>query len=537
MLKEIPLNHLKPVYTFLLFLFGAFTAQAQYPNDSKRDMLWPSGYGFYPGQTNPLAGLTWLDYNSGIREQRVEYKDIDFWGTNAVICDEDGELEIFTNGIFIYDRNGDVIQDCDTLNPGYWANSCASTDAGYPVHQGALILPYPGKPNYYCVFHSWMSNGPSSYGFYEVKHVYYTIVFSAQDFGVSAVDSFRKRITSTSPFANDTIDYGKLTACRHANGRDWWVLFCKNSTKEYRRILLDDKGVHDYGWFPTGQTAGIKYTGLGQARFTANGKRYLNQNALGIDEGEFLDIYDFDRCNGSLSNPLRIQTFDTCYGVGLAVSSNARYAYTSCSYKLFQWDLEAVDIADSKKVVAQWDGFIDPEFIPYGETAFFFMGNTPDGKINIVTPNNRFVHIIDNPNEADTLCNVIQHGIELFTFNLRSIANYPNFRLGADTGSACDTLGIGVGIQAPCKPNVTEAHIQAYPNPATDYCNVGFGTTLKQAGQLIVYNAAGQRVYEAPLNKATIGYTLKTSEWQRGMYLCVVYEGGSEKGRVRVVKE
>lgn len=506
---------------------------AQYPHDSKRDNVWGFGYGYYLGQTDTLFGLTWLNYSNVSPTVVREYSDIDFFDTNAMGCDQNGEPQIITNGLFAFNKLGQPIQGGDTLNPGYWAEQVAMLQSGYIVPQGALILPLPGNQDKYYLFHSSMSNVPNSYSFYDVKGVYYTVIDMEQNSGLGFVDSLRQPISNL----GDTIDYGKLTACRHGNGRDWWVLFCSSSERKYRRILLDIYGLHDYGWVLTGLN-GIKYTGIGQAVFTSYGNHYVNYNVTDKVEGEFLDVYDFDRCIGALSNPVRINTMDSCSGAGLAGSPNGRYIYTTCGTRIFQYDLEATDTFSNKTVVAEWDGFIDPDF-SFGATYFYLMGNTPDGKILVSTPNGtRYLHTIENPDQLGLSCNVTQHNVHLYTFNSRSMPNYPNFRLGPVDGSACDTLGIDVvGIDDPIKQTTMAASIQVYPNPATSYCNVGFGTTLKQNGQLIVYNSAGQRVFETPLNKATIGYTLKTSEWSSGMYLCVVYEGTSEKGSVRIVKE
>ncbi|HMX40726.1 MAG TPA: PKD domain-containing protein, partial [Saprospiraceae bacterium] len=54
----------------------------------------------------------------------------------------------------------------------------------------------------------------------------------------------------------------------------------------------------------------------------------------------------------------------------------------------------------------------------------------------------RYLHVIDQPDEAGTACGFRQQGIELPTVNQSSIPNFPNYRLGPLDGSPCDTLGL-----------------------------------------------------------------------------------------------
>jgi hypothetical protein len=65
----------------------------------------------------------------------------------------------------------------------------------------------------------------------------------------------------------------------------------------------------------------------------------------------------------------------------------------------------------------------------------------PDGKIYLATGNStRYMHIIHQPDVRGVGCNLEQHALHLDRFNFYSVPNYPNFRLGREVGSACDTL-------------------------------------------------------------------------------------------------
>lgn len=519
---------MRMVIVWVLTFWLVSKAQAQYPYDVKRDALWPFGYGYYLGQTDTLFGLTWLDYFNGSINVSREYADIDLAESNAVGCDTNGDLLFITNGIMIYNSSKQVMQGCDTLNPGYWAEQAPF---GYMLPQGVLALPKPGSTKDWYVFHSRIGDSSHSWGGYDVQDVYYTIVDIKQNQGLGEVTSLRNVLVE-----NDLIDYGKLTACRHANGRDWWIIFLNNTLTKYRKVLLSPNGVEDFGWNVLG-TVALPYVGLGQAVFTPDGSKYLNFGALGNVKGEFFEVYNFDRCYGELSNSIVINVFDSCITGGIGISGNSRYAYTSCGLSVFQYDLEATNIEASKQLVAQWDGFVDPEF-PVG-TLFYLMEQTPDGRIIINSPNGvRFLHVINAPDSNGLACDVLQHDVQLYTYNGYSMPNYPNFRLGPVDGSTCDTLGIDVGIAAnPKSIYIEEGVLLVYPNPVENYCSIGFGSTLKQDGMLIVHDSNGHKMFETSLQEATIGYTLKTVGWPSAIYLCTVYEGTKRKGNVRFVKD
>ena len=521
---------MKRLFIGVLFALVAVNSTAQYPYDNKRDNLWPFGYGWHAGLQDTLFGLTWLNYNTGLLSSNRQSVDIDFNSCSCVGCDTNGNVLFTTNGIFVFDSTSNIMLGCDTLNPGVWAHDWESE--GYPLPQGALALPAAGNNQLWYLFHGRISDiSTPGTGASDMRDVFYTIIDMTQNSGKGKVVSLRNPILQ-----NEILDYGKLTACRHANGRDWWVLFFNNLLTKYHRILLDLNGVNDLGWTNLA-TMGIPFTGLGQSQFSQDGTKYMTYSGISKQSGEFLEIFDFDRCTGSLTSQREIHTFDSCFASGLAISPNSRFVYTSCGASVNQYDMEALDIEASKTTVAIWDGFVDPEF-PVG-TLFFLMGNTPDGKIIVNSCNSvRFLHLINTPDSPGLSCNVLQHSLPLYTFNALSMPNYPNFRLGPVDGSACDTLGIDVGIAEPPKQAYNpQAALEVYPNPAGNYCNIGFGSTLKQDGILIVHDLNGRTMFETPLQKATIGYTLKTEGWPATLYLCTVYEGSKSKGSIRFVKE
>ncbi|MEL7220940.1 MAG: PKD domain-containing protein [Bacteroidota bacterium] len=125
---------------------------------------------------------------------------------------------------------------------------------------------------------------------------------------------------------------------------------------------------------------------------------------------------------------------------GVAVSENGRFLYESSQTKLFQIDLAAEDIANSRMLVGEYDGFFDG--IDLFPTIFFLQQLAPDGRIIMNAGNTRYLHTIASPNKKGRDCNFLQHNINIPIWNVRTLPNFPYFGLGPWDGSPCDTLNI-----------------------------------------------------------------------------------------------
>ncbi|HLF65857.1 MAG TPA: PKD domain-containing protein [Saprospiraceae bacterium] len=207
-------------------------------------------------------------------------------------------------------------------------------------------------------------------------------------------------------------------------------------------------------------------------------------------------MYDFNRCTGLLSNerwwhiPL--------YGIaGISISPNGRYLYATDVYYLWQYDLYADDIEASRMTVAEWDGYVEPNWF---ETYFGMMAPAPDGRIYIIPPTggSMVMHVIDRPNERGEACRVMQHHIKLPTWNARTLPNFPNFRLGPLDGSFCDTLGIDNMPVARFRHEAEENDLStirftdlSYYGPEIWEWDFGDGATAGGADQLHEYTATG----------------------------------------------
>ncbi len=379
----------------------------------------------------PYWGGTEINFNNTPPTITYTSQQVNLDLTNGSICGQDGNLLFYTNGMYVADANHQIMPNGDSLNPGDLFDYYDGY--GYRLAQGALILPKPGTTNIYYIIHEkliWDNN------YFDICNgLYYTIVDMSLNSGLG--DVTLKNVS----ILNDSLDPGCITATRHANGRDWWILIPEFLHNNYYIYLICPDGIILKEIQSIGTSSFMME--LGQACFSPDGQRYVRYAATDIGLPYRLEVFDFNRCTGTLSNYKDLWYIDSAWTAGVAISPNSRYMYVSAEFRIDQYDLQAEDISASKQTVAVYDGFIDPLF-PLGSTHFYLEQLAPDGKIYISATNGvRYLHVINHPDLPGIECDVQQHAIQLNTFNSMSLPNFPNFRLGPMACSVCDTLGLG----------------------------------------------------------------------------------------------
>ncbi len=385
-------------------------------------------------------GSTNFDFN--FDPPRVHYdpeRIWDFFSTNGSICNEAGTMQLYTNGQVIYDGNHNIVEDTINYN-AQWDNWNILWDGvlindGLPTIQGAIILPMPDNDRMFYIF----------YSSYELEISRTTKMNYAL---VENIDNEYILLEKDIPILeSDTLCSGNLNAVKHANGRDWWVIFTNIDHTIFNKFLLTNLGIKFVG----SQKNGDYFEGeIGQLYFSNQGTQLavISQTKFGQDGVELI-ICDFDRSNGEITNSIKDRLEGNSLSHGTSFSPNGRFLYATDSERVYQYDLEAEDIIDSRTLVAEYDGYIyyfpsDMDSITPLKTRFGWMAQGPDGKIYISTTSGstRRFHRINNPNLEGEACDVDQHSIVTPTSLGRGVPNFPNFRLGPLDGSPADTLGL-----------------------------------------------------------------------------------------------
>jgi hypothetical protein len=429
----------KAVPILILFLLLCNSIQAQ-----KQDFQWLFGYGGTSGDTS--FGDVVLDFNTLPPKVFKEVRQLNFSHAIASYSDPiTGELLLYTNGIDIANSKHEIIENGSGLNPGDF--SVRDPVNGYNNAQGLFFIKSPGSADTVILIHQ-------AFEIIEVPpdldlagtRLYYTAIDISSGVGNEKV--IRKNV----PLINAYQNLGHLTAVRHGNGRDWWMLMpAYDSNKIFRvKISKDPQFVVDSVLIQD-----TIFNGGGQAVFSPDGNRFVTVNKVWAFRPGKINIFDFDRCKGELFNERSFMFGDTSFYTGAAISPSSKFLYISDDFKLFQYDLSSQDLKSSAIQVGQYLGELDP--LPI---RFFHMQLAPDDKIYMRTGTGNFsLHVINQPNEKGLDCDFVKGQQKLGVYNI-GIPNFPNYRLGKWADSPCDTLTSTKGS--------ARIEIQnLYPNPAS----------------------------------------------------------------------
>lgn len=476
----------------LIFILSAIIAHAA---GQGRTNLFQGGYS-NSAMTLPFGGNK-VDFitSQPVVGQEFRIIDYDFTGTN--ITDSSGNLLFATNGVIIMNNSNDTMVNGIGLNPSQYTNSFID---GLRLVQPNIILPDLYDPNRYYLFHMTFDQTSPT--------------FKAEYFYMSNIDISMNNGEGEVVIKNYILKQGvyvpnRLTACKHANGRDWWIVVVEIYGTEFYFFLLTPNGpIYSHS-----QSIGSRI-GAGQAVFSPDGTRYGSY----VTDDDF-EIFDFDRCSGTFSNRRHVVINDSMVSFGASFSPNSRYLFGSSAKYLYQVDATSNQPDTTLTTVAVWDGTFSPN--PPFATSFYMQQLADDGKIYLTTGNSTDkLHVIDSPDSAGLDCNVLQHSIALPTLNV-TVPNHPNYNLGPLIGSGCDTL-THINEMYATKPLT----LTVYPNPVVnDYFEITYSLEQNQVGNLEVMNSSGQVVYRKTLPQWSSYQKINIPELSNGIYLMRLMSG------------
>ena len=387
------------LFVFLLFLLIMGSSSSA----QREDFVWVFG---------DSAGL---DFSSGTA-QAVSNLHLEWFQENcSAISNPQGNLLYYfgfqgTNLEYsIKNRAGTIVEDGDSVNTHYSHTN------------GSLLIPKPGSIETYFLYHITgydSVQGPRSLAYTEIK--------ITDDFPQGEV--IRK---------NEVIDTGlfgeKITAIRHSNGVDWWIIAPLSDRNEIFIVLFNQDGLNNPSFEPLGSFMG---QGLcetaGEITPSPSGEMIALTNQEGAAE-----IFSFDRCTGDLSMFVDLREISDCNAFegfyGVSFSPDNRFVYFSTPTELFQFDLQATNILASKTRI--WQHFIFNLGVGQHQLG-------PDGKIYITMEyggfprflsdtSNQNLSVIHSPNSPGLACDFRPWSLYLNgAHSTASLPNFPNFRLG-----------------------------------------------------------------------------------------------------------
>ncbi|MBL0054531.1 MAG: T9SS type A sorting domain-containing protein [Bacteroidetes bacterium] len=453
-----------------------------------------------------------------------ESRKMPFGSTQATMSDENGNLIIATNGCWIADATGDTMLNGGGLNPSIYMKDWCDNTSGFPVLHANAILPFPADNSKYILFHHGWDAVTYWFNSYVPLFLYSSLIDISANSGKGEVMTNKKNIQ----IINDTLSQG-IAACKHANGRDWWIVALKDSSDLIYTMLLTPNGIDTI--FTQHLNVPFGFVNVWQPQFSPDGKKfsYTFTFPTPIPWPWFADvrIFDFDRCTGIFSNPFIIDISDTYPGMGSQFSSNSKYLYCATQQHLHQIDVAT----QTKTLVATNDTFYSPYF-PF-QTDFWSMYRAANGKIYISSGNGVIdMHVINEPDSAGLACDVQLHSLHLPCFQFRANVYHPNYYLGCDTSLGCPCLS----STSLTENGQHDFRFRVYPNPVVNnFVNIGYILPQNKNGILKLYDVNGKQLYSQGLPPWSNEQSIKLPKLANGIYNLRIESGGYFMSRNIVV--
>ncbi|HEY0976519.1 MAG TPA: gliding motility-associated C-terminal domain-containing protein [Flavobacteriales bacterium] len=395
---------------FLIPILGALGAVAQVQHSN-----WYFGYG---------AGLS---FSSGTAAS-LEGNPFETDEGAASISDADGDLLFFTNGEALYDRTLALMPNGDDL-------------AGhYSAAQSALIVPAVDDPGRYYVF-----TVPSQVASWEGLYSGLTYSVVDMDLNGGLGDVTLKNIELQAEVTEH------LTATRHANGRDVWVVVHGWESDNFYSYLVTCTGIEGPVVSQAGEAIeqdiwGQYVPAIGCMDISPQGDRLaMTWSAFGSEDGRaHLEVLAFDPATGMVGEGFAVDHGGTpalnARGYGVSFSPNGSRLYWSDSglaggigyASIFQYDLLAADPAATEFLAASGIG------------AFGTLQVGPDGQLYCASLDGAMhVSRITAPDELGAACGFDGPGVSiaphLATWGLANDWDVPTVEVPIDLGLS-DTL-------------------------------------------------------------------------------------------------
>jgi hypothetical protein len=501
--------YLKSVDMYRIILLIIFIAASVTLSGQKEDYIWIMGadksFSIYNGYL--------FDFNNPPMEVQEHDNNIGLGQANTSICDKDGNLLMYMNGCAVMNRNFEMMENGDSLSYDiWWEVFNKDCDRGFNGLQDNIILQAPSNKDLYYILHKpkiYNGNGQR-----DSLPIWYSKVNISKNNGLGEVIEKNVILDNSTNFVSSY-----LTAIKHANGVDWWILQPVSDDSLFHIYSLTDEGVvldtilNSEYYFANGMTSSS-----GTAKFSPDGTKY----ALYNDDSGIL-LYDFDRETGILSFNERIITYDTP-GLGIFSSvewsPNSRFIYTATSTKLHQVDLWEENIQeDGVRLIDTYNGTQDPF-----STTFNFMAQAPDCKIYMCpTSGTNSYHVIHRPNELGTACYFVQNGLKLpHVSNFGGMPNFPRFRV--DEEDKCDPMLTSVFGNAV----YYRKDLNVYPSPSSGRYTVYIPDEFNK-GTMTILNLDGHIIRQQEISFRTMSIEVDITSFPSGYYNVELHPDGNKK--------
>ncbi|MEO1030839.1 MAG: T9SS type B sorting domain-containing protein [Bacteroidota bacterium] len=310
----------------------------------------------------------------------------------ATISEPNGELLFYTDGVKVWDKQHNVMPNGTGLT-----GDASST-------QSAIIVPKPGSESLYYIFTVDDLAGPNGVRYSEVN---------------MNLNNGNGDITNQKNIELNASVTEKITAVKHANGIDYWVVAHDWNNNNFLSYRISASGVSNTPVISAvGQihgTNGLDSKGYMKISPDANRLAYAAWTGNSV-----VEIFDFNNATGEVSNPILIDDgffsqgpASGAYGIEFSPDSQLLYVtdqkflFGFITSRLFQFDLglaSASDMINSVTTLYENNS---------SNTILAALQLATDGKIYIAKSQEHFLDVIEHPDEIGFAANYIADAIDL----------------------------------------------------------------------------------------------------------------------------
>ncbi len=268
-------------------------------------------YGYSSAQQNNVwyfgrrAGLDFNNIPGQPLPRALSNSTMDSNEGTSSICDSQGNILFYSNGVTIFNRNHQVMVNGDML-----AGNNSSV-------QGSIIVPVPGNDSIFYIFTTDAIENNYVNGYR------YSIINIRLQGGDGEVISKNNLLWSSCS--------ERMVAARHANGTDIWVITNDNNSNIFRAWLVSCNGLQPS---PVTSTVGIVMDqhflmNNGMLKVSPDGRQLCQTHFPDVDIGSFANfcqLFNFDNASGILSNPVTIGFANTKF-IACEFSPNSKFLY------------------------------------------------------------------------------------------------------------------------------------------------------------------------------------------------------------------
>jgi gliding motility-associated-like protein len=286
----------------------------------------------------------------------------------ASISDKNGKLLFYTDGITLWNKKHLVMKNGNDL-----LGEESST-------QSAIIVNNPYNDKFFYVFTCGAFGGD----------INYSVVNILGDAGLGEVVSLNNLLLKSST--------EKLTAVRHSNGKDIWVVGHQSQSNKFYTWLINEDGVSStpvISAVGTLQVGGAS-TNVGALKASFDGLNLVS--AANANEVGFVEIFKFDGSSGIISAPQKLTGFNgnNTIPYGVEFSPNGKLLYVSEYNAVAPGNLYQVKLPITSGLVK------DNATILSSLVAIGTLQLAPNGKIYLSQRDNGALHAINFPNKEGT---------------------------------------------------------------------------------------------------------------------------------------